>query len=351
MLKNIESFDALKRVIYIFLLPAVFVVTVVMFVLQIIHQDFTFGFYANSAFIEAFIISWIFVYRNKPLQIVEYYILVLVIIVHLGSITIEIVTNVGVDEATTLIAFILRTPLIIMFIFLVLRKWQALGVSISLLVFSMLPVFLLYTELNGYFVNSLIEFYISTAVYIIMVFFMNELFRMHGEMKAMRRMLFLDSLTQIGNRYQIDEWMKTFIGEAEEDGNFSLLFFDVDRFKNVNDRFGHKVGDDVLKETVRIVQDEIRKDEFFGRWGGEEFIIFLQMPECQAYEVAERLRQTIEQHDFGEVGRVTVSFGVTSYVQGDSAEMILMRADKLLYASKENGRNRVTGKMMPRHDD
>lgn len=351
MLKNIETFDDLKWVIYLFLLPGIFLATLVSFVLQIVNQEYTDVFYINGLFVGAFLIGWLLVYRKRSQRMVEYYLLCLVIVHHLSAITLEIVGHVDRVEIHTLLSLSICTPLIILLLFLVLKKWPALCIAVLLLVLSMIPGIVMLQQLDACFINSLIQLYISTAVYILIVFFLHELFRMRGEMKVMRRQLYLDPLTGIGNRRQIDKWMTIFIEEATADGDFSLLFFDVDRFKRVNDRFGHKVGDDVLQETVSIVQTEMRKEEFFGRWGGEEFIVFLQTPECKAYQVAERLRKAIEQHDFGEVGQVTVSFGVTGYQRGDTADTLLVRADELLYASKENGRNRVTGKMMPQNDD
>lgn len=351
MLENIETFDDLKRVIYLFLLPCIFLVTLVSFVLQIIYGEYTFVFYVNSLFVGAFIIGWLLVYRKHSQRIVEYYLLWLVVVYHISAVTLEMVNHVSAIGVRTFISFSICTPFIIVLLFLAMKKWRALWVSILLLVLSMIPGFVMYSQLDACSVNSLIEHHISTAVYILVVFSVHEVFRMRGEMKTMRKQLYLDPLTQIGNRHQIDEWMKMFIEEATGDDSFSILFFDVDRFKRVNDQFGHKVGDDVLKETVRVVREEMRKEEFFGRWGGEEFIILLSATECEAYQLADRLRQTIGQYDFERVGRVTASFGVASYRQGDTVDTILMRADERLYASKKAGRNRVTGKMMKQNDD
>ena len=351
MWKDIESFDDVKRIIYLFLLPGIFIFTVVSFVVQLVNRDYTELFYIDGLFIGAFTIGWLLVYRKRSQRIVEYYLLWLVMVYHVSTITIDIFNNADTIGIHTLISFSICTPFIIVLLFLMMDRSSALWLSVLLLALSIIPGVMMYPRLDSSFINSLIQLYITTAVYILVIFSVHELFRMRGEMKVMQRQLYLDPLTQIGNRHQLDEWMQTFIGEAKEDGSFSLLFFDIDRFKYVNDQFGHKVGDDVLQETVGVVQKEVRKEEFFGRWGGEEFIIFLQVPECQAYQVAERLRKAIEQHDFGEVGQVTVSFGVTGYVRGDTAETILVRADELLYVSKENGRNRVTGKIMSQNDD
>ena len=351
MLKHIETFDDLKWVIYLLVLPGIFLVTFVSFVLQIVNRDYTGEFYINSFFVIAFAVGWLLVYSKREQRRVEYYLLWLVIVHHVSLLAFAVWQHTQIAGAYILLGFSLCTPLVVMLIFLILKRKQALKVSMLLLVLSVVTGLVFYRQLDASFTNSLVELYISTAIYILIIFFMHELFRMRGEMQVMRRQLHLDTLTQIGNRRQIDAWMKRFIAEAQGDGSFALLFFDIDRFKYVNDCFGHKVGDDVLQEMVQVVQANMRKEALLGRWGGEEFMIFVEAKECEAYQIAERLRQVIEQHDFGEVGPITASFGVVGYMQGDTAETILIRADELLYASKECGRNRVTGKMMSKNED
>ena len=117
---------------------------------------------------------------------------------------------------------------------------------------------------------------------------------------------------------------------------------DVDNFKQVNDEYGHHVGDVVLKEIAAVVQDGIRKVDSVGRWGGEEFIIVL--PETslnEAKQVAEQIRLKIESHEFTVVQHKTSSFGVAEYIQGDNSQSIINRADKALYKAKELGRNQT----------
>ncbi|MFJ7935083.1 GGDEF domain-containing protein [Sporosarcina sp. NPDC096371] len=351
MLKNIESFDDFKRTVYLFILPFVFIATTLTLFMQLLKHDYTFDFYANGMFIAIASMGWFLARWKRRLKLFEYSILIYLFIYHLSMVSIEVFDSIGAEGERTLSTFVIWTPLIIMFTFVVLEKWRALAAISLLLVLSMVPEFLVYDRLSVSIKASLIHLHISTAIYIIILFFANRMFEAHAETNVIRRQLYLDALTQIGNRYQIDKWMETSIVEADEDGCFSILFFDIDRFKSVNDRFGHQIGDDVLKKAVRIVQGEMREGELFGRWGGEEFLVILQVPVSVAYRVAERLRQAIEQHDFGEVGQVTASFGVASYQQGDTCETILVRADERLYVSKEEGRNRVTGKMLSQNEE
>ena len=344
MFKNVTSFRELKRLIYYFILPGVLIATITTLILQVTNKDYTFEFYANILFVIAFFIGWLLVYLNRGMTTAENLILVIVYSYHLTTVTGEIIKNAGVEGNQGMGTFIVWMPLIIMYTFMILKKWHALWASTILLVLSIIPGLYYYNELGFFFRDSLLQLYISNAVYIVILFISYRLFQVQVDIEAMRRQLYLDPLTQVGNRRQIDVWLEGSITKVEEKKGLSLLFFDIDRFKRINDRFGHKIGDDVLIELIRVVQDELKEGQCFGRWGGEEFIIIVHVSECEAYEIAEKLRKTIEDHNFGKVGPVTASFGVTGYKVGDTVETFLVRADERLYASKGDGRNLVTGK-------
>ncbi len=128
----------------------------------------------------------------------------------------------------------------------------------------------------------------------------------------------------------------------------SLVTFDIDHFKKVNDTYGHPGGDYVLKELSHIVISKlIRSNDFFARYGGEEFVLLLSGSSAKvAGEVGERIRQTIEAHDFVFEGKkivVTISVGIATKLPHESEwTQLYERADKALYHSKQNGRNRTT---------
>ncbi len=128
----------------------------------------------------------------------------------------------------------------------------------------------------------------------------------------------------------------------------SLVTFDIDHFKKINDTYGHPGGDYVLKELCRVVITKlIRANDFFARYGGEEFVLLLSgSPEKTAVEVGERIRQTIESHEFvfdGKKIAVTVSIGVATRKASETEwTQIYERADKALYHSKQTGRNKLT---------
>jgi len=117
--------------------------------------------------------------------------------------------------------------------------------------------------------------------------------------------------------------------------------FDIDHFKNVNDTYGHDVGDIILQELTALVSDAIRETDFFARWGGEEFMIITHTEIAQSELLAEKLRSLIEENQFSEVESITSSFGVAQYRRDDTKESIVKRCDEMLYSAKNSGRNCV----------
>jgi two-component system, cell cycle response regulator len=158
-----------------------------------------------------------------------------------------------------------------------------------------------------------------------------------------------DALTGIANRGALNAQGPEVYKRAELLGiPLCLLIFDIDRFKNVNDTYGHPAGDFILREVSKVVRDKlIRGNDFFARSGGEEFcLLLLGTPPPLAEEVAERIRATIESHSFMDSGSkipITISLGVAYKMAGDTSwEEIYERADKAMYHSKNSGRNRVS---------
>ncbi len=152
-----------------------------------------------------------------------------------------------------------------------------------------------------------------------------------------------DILTQIYNRMAFNDFLDAELQRAQRyKTGMSLIMFDIDHFKNVNDTYGHLVGDEVLKALVKVVQLSIRKVDILARWGGEEFMILAPEAALEAsYGLAERLLKEIEAHTFPTAEKITVSMGVTTYREGDDADSIIKRVDHALYSAKENGRNRI----------
>ena len=162
--------------------------------------------------------------------------------------------------------------------------------------------------------------------------------------EKLSEMAYTDSLTHIYNRLHFAHFLDAEIDKVKRyGGTFSIIFFDLDHFKDVNDNFGHLAGDEVLEKITEIVSKANRSADIFARYGGEEFIILTPETDLSGASIhAERLRNDIEKYNFQNVGRVTSSFGVTEFIaETDDLEKLLERADKALYMAKEYGRNRV----------
>jgi len=163
--------------------------------------------------------------------------------------------------------------------------------------------------------------------------------------KELERLATTDSLTGLYNRRKLIDILEHELTRAKRYGNeLSVVLFDIDNFKKINDTYGHDVGDYVLQQVTKLVKDNLRNVDVIGRWGGEEFLIVLPQTNLEgAKVVAEKVRKAIEQHSFAKVGRVTASFGVADYdVEKDKhIDDFLKKADIALYRAKNTGRNRV----------
>ncbi len=175
----------------------------------------------------------------------------------------------------------------------------------------------------------------------------NRLAEAHAQLtlknRELERLSTTDHLTQAYNRLKTDELMRGEFDRARRYQRYlSIIMIDIDHFKEVNDRHGHQTGDSVLKEVVQILKENIRKSDFLGRWGGEEFLIVCPETDLpKARFIAEKLRRKIEDFNFSIVKHKTASFGVASFKPDDDEESIIRRADESLYFAKNNGRNRV----------
>ena len=162
--------------------------------------------------------------------------------------------------------------------------------------------------------------------------------------EQMSLMAFTDPLTNIYNRLHFSNFLESEIDRANRyGGTFSIIFFDLDGFKVINDEYGHLAGDTILKEVARVVQNANRSADIFARYGGEEFIILTPSTDIAGAKVhAERLRIDIENHKFHDISKLTCSFGIAEFKpDADDIASLFKRADAALYKAKSLGRNRV----------
>ena len=192
--------------------------------------------------------------------------------------------------------------------------------------------------------TSYINLIVSLLVTLLIIFIIIQMIQRHNiklEILANN-----DELTGLPNRRVFDENLKhLLLLNRRKNVDASVLFFDIDNFKNVNDSFGHNVGDRVLIQIAQIIKDNIRESDLYARWGGEEFIItFVNSSLDDSKEIAEKLRFTIEENrelqSFVNY-KVTASFGLTQITEKDSLGSILRRVDNAMYEAKESGKNRV----------
>ena len=177
---------------------------------------------------------------------------------------------------------------------------------------------------------------------------------LRGDLETVRKEAMCDGLTELGNRRYFDIELRTAIAEANASGEpLSLVMADVDRFKSLNDTYGHQTGDEVLKLVARIIRDSVKGRDIASRYGGEEFAVILPKTTLKnAIHVADQIRAAIAGKRFvkrstGEtLGSVTVSFGVSTLRAEDRSSDLVARADIALYAAKRNGRNRVEAEIM-----
>lgn len=164
-------------------------------------------------------------------------------------------------------------------------------------------------------------------------------------LKKYEELALTDSLTGVYNHGGIETELYNALNVRHKtDEPISLMMLDLDYFKNVNDNFGHSVGDTTLKTFSKIIKKfMIEEKSSVGRWGGEEFVIICYgKTGDQFFEMAEQLRKEVEAYDFPEIGQITCSIGVTELKNNDTFNDAFNRLDKAMYASKNIGRNMVT---------
>lgn len=193
-------------------------------------------------------------------------------------------------------------------------------------------------EKSFYLTISLLEE--NTKLFLINL---TDITKMTIEKNSIEKKAYQDGLTKIYNRNKFDELFDIELSRVQRYKHpLSLAIIDIDHFKKVNDTFGHLIGDEILIMLADNLQKKLRKTDIFARWGGEEFVIlFTETQLNDAINCSNILRELIQELEHEIAGKITVSLGVTEYIQGDTAEILFKRCDDALFKAKENGRNRV----------
>ncbi len=221
-----------------------------------------------------------------------------------------------------------------------------LGVLFAIIL-SMTPVELpMRSTINiiaGLIVLTVATYYYELSRHAVSTAYEKALQEQRDYSQKLERLSTTDKLTQLYNRFKIDELLaKEFARAQRYKSTFSLILVDIDYFKNINDTQGHQVGDEVLVEFAHLLKASLRKSDSVGRWGGEEFLIIAPQTDTDhATQLAQNLREAILLNDFPQGNAPTASFGVSTFHERDTLITLLTRADRALYAAKNSGRNCV----------
>lgn len=179
-----------------------------------------------------------------------------------------------------------------------------------------------------------------------------EIRNLRESQKELEQLIATDRLTGVGNRRSFEQQADAECARAKRYGiPVSLILFDVDNFKAINDNYGHQVGDAVLLTLTRRVSNRLRDTDALARWGGEEFAILAPCTTTAGAEVlAEKVRSVVDGEDFDLVGKVTISLGIAQLLPGEAPARWIARADNRLYEAKQAGRNRLVSSREPEQD-
>lgn len=197
-----------------------------------------------------------------------------------------------------------------------------------------------------YSIYITVKYIVYICVSLVILFGIYLIYKFNNEVLEKTLLSYFDPLTQIKNRKGFDEEIaKQLESYKRYKHPFIIIMFDIDNFKNINDTYGHKVGDIVLIDIAKLITSHIRNDvDFMFRVGGEEFILLCSNTQLESgKKVAEKIRHEVEENlNSIEDKKITISIGLTQAQKDDTIDSIYKRVDKLLYHSKNNGKNQVT---------
>ncbi len=253
----------------------------------------------------------------------------------------------GVDNSGPL--WIYAIPAITFFLYGMKRGLFVLSIFLAAVILILfIPTGLFHTDLHysfDYKLRLVLVFLLVSALTLAYAYSTQEVFdHMHTITSKLSSLVDEDQLTGLYNRRGIQRDLENLHKQwIDEERNFSVILCDIDFFKDINDRYGHQVGDQVLSEIANIIKQSIRRSDMAARWGGEEFLIVLpDASQREAYQVAEKIRNTVLMfsfyHHMREI-KVSLSSGVAQMRDADSIDDLIRQADNYMYQAKAKGRN------------
>lgn len=343
-----DDFSKLKRKLYLILLPTLTIAFGVVWYIVYFHDNMNkMNLFTFSTLCSGFGIGMILlVLKKNDLRYVEGFVFFVGAFVYITRFYYNVIYQLGVVD-THIGTLTYWVSLLYIIIFITFQGKKGFILSLIMFLITLLPgmYHIIYSpNLNGDTLDSLIQFYVSNFGYIIALYYLQRVIEVYLHAETAKHIANTDFLTNLPNRRFMDrllheEMEKIKKGKSQK---VSCILFDVDRFKQINDTYGHDIGDIILQEIAHFVENNIRETDHFGRWGGEEFLIIAKNKNLESAKVlAERLRTMIENHTFKATSKLTCSFGVSEYKPNDLGRDLLKRADKALYEAKESGRNLV----------
>jgi diguanylate cyclase (GGDEF)-like protein len=348
-----DPIEAAKRKIFLLATPVGILSMLAVWGIGLKQNDITFSNIIilpllAILFLILVVLLWRHIIHLRTFELIIYALVLAYALCEFVSIVISIILTNGSFSPN----FTLWLPFVYILSFLILNTNRALLLSALFFLTTLIFGLASYMRflLNGLAfpnISLLVQVYFASVFYITVLYLVARLkegyISERAVADAMSKLAMTDSLTQVGNRRLLTQLLREEVSRAERHNlPLSILLFDLDWFKGINDSFGHNTGDEVLQEVAQQLRQSIRISDPFGRWGGDEFLCLATNTDGEkAVELAERLRDTLQRHHFSTVDKVTASFGVTTYRKGDSPETLIRRADLGLYKAKAGGRNRV----------
>ncbi|MGD6969102.1 GGDEF domain-containing protein [Rossellomorea vietnamensis] len=244
------------------------------------------------------------------------------------------------EQTMSLGPFTFWMPMFYMFLFFLLNiRWALIVTAATYVWFLGVGIYKLPDLMGTPAVSLLTHYFFANLVFLVTLFFLHTVKQSYIKAEVLEEMANTDYLTGLPNRRKID---KELMKGLEREQKLSIIYLDIDHFKQINDSYGHTAGDTVLKEFTNKTLEVLEKEDLLGRWGGEEFMLLLKNRDIrEAKLLAEKIRKHISRHDYETIKGLTASFGVAELQKGDTLDNLLNRADKALYEAKNNGRDQV----------